>query len=62
MRGAIRSTKLEANLREIVRSAVKQGEAIGTLGKSKPSSREMFEDVYKEPDWRILDQRRELGV
>ena len=21
----------------------------------------MFEDVYKEPDWRIVEQRRELG-
>lgn len=52
---------LEA-LDEEVRAAVKQAEAIGTLGKSKPSVREMFEGVFKEPDWRVLEQRRELGV
>ena len=40
----------------------KQAEAVGTFGKSKPSTREMFEDVYKEADWRIVEQRRELGV
>lgn len=45
-----------------VRSAVKQGEQIGTLGKSKPSVREMFEGVFEEPDWRVLEQRRELGI
>lgn len=45
-----------------VRAAVKQGEAVGTLGKSKPSTREMFEGVFAEPDWRIIEQRRELGV
>jgi 2-oxoisovalerate dehydrogenase E1 component alpha subunit len=45
-----------------VREAVKAAEAIGTLGKSKPPVGEMFEDVFKEPDWRILEQRRELGI
>jgi 2-oxoisovalerate dehydrogenase E1 component alpha subunit len=45
-----------------VRAAVKQAEAIGTLGKSKPPLSEMFEGVFKEPDWRVLEQRRELGV
>jgi 2-oxoisovalerate dehydrogenase E1 component alpha subunit len=45
-----------------VRSAVKEGEAIGTLGQSKPHASEMFNDVFKEPDWRTLEQRRELGL
>jgi 2-oxoisovalerate dehydrogenase E1 component alpha subunit len=53
---------LEQELKEEVRAAVRAGEAIGTLGKSKPSTREMFEDVYKYPDWRTLEQRRELGI
>ncbi len=52
---------LVAETREAVRAAAKAGEAIGTLGLSKPDTREMFEGVYKEPDWRILEQRRELG-
>lgn len=45
-----------------VRAAVKEAEAVGTLGKSKPSVREMFEGVFKEPDWRVVEQRRELGI
>lgn len=52
---------LEAELTQAVRAAAKAGEAVGTLGQSKPSTREMFEDVYKEADWRIVEQRRELG-
>ena len=52
---------LEAELKEAVRTAAKQGEAIGSLGQSKPSPREIFEDVYKQPDWRIVEQREELG-
>jgi 2-oxoisovalerate dehydrogenase E1 component alpha subunit len=53
---------LTQELTELVRAAVKQGEAIGTLGKSKPHPREMFEKVFKEPDWRLLEQRREFGI
>jgi 2-oxoisovalerate dehydrogenase E1 component alpha subunit len=53
---------LTAELTEIVRSTVKEGEAVGTLGESKPSVREMFEGVFSEPDWRVIEQRRELGV
>ncbi len=52
---------LLAETKEAVRAAAKAGEAVGTLGLSKPDTREMFEGVYKEPDWRILEQRRELG-
>lgn len=47
---------------QAVRAAMKAGEAVGALGKSKPSVREMFEDVFKDPDWRLIEQRRELGV
>ena len=57
-----RHTALEAELKERVRRAVKEAETVGTLGQSKPSIREMFTDVYKEADWRITEQRQELGV
>lgn len=57
-----RHEALIVELTEAVRAAVKQGEAVGTLGQSKPSVREMFEGVFKEPDWRLIEQRRELGV
>lgn len=57
-----RHQSLEGELVEKVRAAVKQGEAIGTLGVSKPSVRAMFECVYKDPDWRLIEQRREVGV
>lgn len=45
-----------------VRAVVKEGEEVGTLGQSKPHPAEMFNDVFKEPDWRTLEQRRELGI
>ena len=45
-----------------VRAAVKEAEAVGTLGKSKPPTGEMFEGVFKELDWRLVEQRRELGL
>lgn len=45
-----------------VRAAIKAGEAVGTLGASKPPVSEMFEGVFKEPDWRVIEQRRELGI
>lgn len=54
--------ELEAELKDLVRLASKEAEAVGTLGQSKPSTREMFEDVYKEPDWRLIEQRQQLGV
>ncbi len=52
---------LIAELTADIKSAVKQAEAIGTLGQSKPNPREMFEDVFAHPDWRIREQRREAG-
>jgi 2-oxoisovalerate dehydrogenase E1 component alpha subunit len=57
-----RHTALTGELDAAVRTAMKDGEAIGTLGKSKPPVSEMFEGVFKEPDWRVIEQRRELGV
>lgn len=53
---------LTAELDEQIRLAVKQAEATGTLGTSKPSVAEMFDGVFKEPDWRVIEQRRELGI
>ncbi|WP_300395493.1 thiamine pyrophosphate-dependent enzyme [Henriciella sp.] len=57
-----RHAALEESVAEAVRAAVKQGEAVGTLGQSKPSVKEMFEGVFKEPDWRVLEQRGEVGI
>jgi 2-oxoisovalerate dehydrogenase E1 component alpha subunit len=57
-----RHAALEAEIDAQVRAAVKAGEAIGTLGKSKPDVREMFDDVFKEPDWRVLEARDALGA
>ena len=53
---------LTAEIEAEIQAAIHQGEAIGALGQSKPPVREMFEDVFKEPDWRVIEQRRELGV
>jgi 2-oxoisovalerate dehydrogenase E1 component alpha subunit len=57
-----RHAALQAELVEQVRSAGREAEAVGTLGHSKPSVREMFEQVFAEPDWRLRRQRQELGV
>lgn len=45
-----------------VRAAIREGEAVGTLGRSKPPLSEMFEGVFAEPDWRLIEQRREAGI
>ena len=57
-----RHRSLEEDCAMRVRTAAKEGEAIGTLGVSKPSVKEMFEDVYKTPDWRLIRQRQDLGI
>ena len=57
-----RHVQCEAELVETVRSAVKQGEAVGTLGQSKPPVSEMFEGVFEKLDWRVREQRKELGL
>jgi len=53
---------LQDELAAQVRAVVKQGESIGVLGENNPRAREMFECVFKEPDWRVIEQRGELGV
>ncbi|MBB5984965.1 thiamine pyrophosphate-dependent enzyme [Sphingobium lignivorans] len=57
-----RHAALTEELDQAVRAAMKEGEAVGTLGKSKPPVSEMFEHVFSEPDWRVIEQRREMGV
>ena len=55
-------TAAEADAVEQVRAAGKESEAIGTLGQSRPSVKTMFEEVYATEDWRITEQRREVGI
>ncbi len=57
-----RHTQMVAELTDDLRSAQRAAEAVGTLGQSKPPVAEMFDGVFKEPDWRVIEQRRELGV
>jgi 2-oxoisovalerate dehydrogenase E1 component alpha subunit len=57
-----RHTQCEAELTEAARTAAKEGEAVGTLGQSKPPVSEMFEGVFETPDWRVREQRDELGI
>jgi 2-oxoisovalerate dehydrogenase E1 component alpha subunit len=57
-----RHVQFEAELAEQVKAAVKAGEGVGTLGKSKPPVGEMFEDVFETPDWRVREQRAEMGL
>ncbi len=57
-----RHAQLEAELTETLRDAQRAADAVGTLGQSKPSVAEMFEGVFKEPDWRVIEQRREMGI
>jgi len=53
---------LEAEIAGEIAAAFKAAEAVGALGKSKPALGTMFEDVYQEPDWRLVEQRREFGL
>ena len=46
---------------EAVRAAARESEALGTLGQSRPETATMFEDGYKEMDWRLVRQRAEAG-
>ena len=57
-----RHEQAEVEAADAVRAAAKESEAVGTLGQSRPSTKEMFEDVFKEPDWRLRRQRQEVGV
>lgn len=57
-----RHEALTKQLDDEVKAAVKAAEAVGTLGASKPPVGEMFECVFKDADWRIDEQRAELGL
>jgi 2-oxoisovalerate dehydrogenase E1 component alpha subunit len=57
-----RHAQLVDELKSALQTALKDAEAVGTLGKSKPDVREMFNGVFKEPDWRHLEQLREMGL
>jgi 2-oxoisovalerate dehydrogenase E1 component alpha subunit len=52
----------ETEVVEQVRAASREAEAIGVLGQSRPETATMFDDVYKEMDWRLLRQKQELGL
>lgn len=54
--------KMLTEIQKEVVSVIKQGEAVGTLHKAKPSVKEMFEGTFEEPDWRIIEQRGEMGI
>ena len=56
-----RHQALHQELEEEVKAALRDGEAIGTLGKSKPPVTSMFDGVFAEPDWRLVEQAREVG-
>jgi 2-oxoisovalerate dehydrogenase E1 component alpha subunit len=57
-----RHSQMEAELTEAVHAAQREADAVGTLGTSKPALAEMFEGVFKHPDWRVIEQRREMGL
>ena len=57
-----RHEQAEVEAADAVRAAAKESEAVGTLGQSRPSTKTMFEEVFKEPDWRLRRQRQEVGV
>ena len=57
-----RHVQFEAELADAIKAAIREGEAVGTLGKSKPPVSEMFEGVFETPDWRAREQRAELGA
>lgn len=57
-----RHRQLTETLGEEVKAAIRAAESVGSLGRSKPPVEEMFEGVFKEPDWRLVEQRTELGL
>lgn len=57
-----RQAELKAEAAQTVNDAVKSGEAIGAFGKSKPDVRRMFEDLFETEDWRLVEERKELGL
>jgi 2-oxoisovalerate dehydrogenase E1 component alpha subunit len=58
-----RHEALEKELNELVVKSYKEAETYGTLhdGPLSPIP-SIFEDVFEEPDWRLVRQRQDLGV
>ncbi|MBB6124647.1 thiamine pyrophosphate-dependent enzyme [Sphingobium subterraneum] len=59
---AERHQALVDDVTQAVKDGVKQAEAVGTLGQSKPDIATMFEDIFAEPDWRICEERKTMGL
>ena len=59
---ADRQIQLKAEVDDQVSNAVKQGEAVGAFGQSKPDLRRMFEDLFETEDWRLTEERKALGL
>lgn len=58
-----RHTNMQQALKDEVRSAAKEAESFGTLGKGPvPGIGEMFEHVYKDMPPHLLKQRKQAGV
>mgnify|MGYP001178417328 FL=1 len=57
-----RDDEIQKVLDKQVTESLKEAERIGVLGESKPDVREMFEGVFKEQDWRVKEQLKELGL
>ena len=55
-----RHLALQAELTEAVRAAVKEGETVGSLGTSKPSVREMFEQLASREAKMVREGRERL--
>ena len=54
--------QLLAEVDAAVRDAGRQAEAVGTLKTSRPDIGSMFEDIFAQPDSRLLQQRRDIGL
>jgi 2-oxoisovalerate dehydrogenase E1 component alpha subunit len=53
---------LQKDVAARVKTAADEAETIGSFGQAPPSAKSMFEDVFKEPDWRLREQRQSLGI
>jgi 2-oxoisovalerate dehydrogenase E1 component alpha subunit len=56
-------TALEEQCKQEIIVAYKAAEKFGTLKEGPyPSLSTLFEDVYEEPPWHLLEQRGEVGI
>ncbi len=59
----VQHEQMIADLTEEVRAAGKEAEQYGTLDRGPlPSAKTMFDDVFKEMPWHLLQQRQQLGI